>query len=99
MLIMLSIANFTGCAGDLVMFYSFLKIKDFKFFEYDNPIAFGLTTTENLKVKKLPGLKLFEEKNFKQTIDKKLSISKTSIIYFIAYYALVIIYFILDKFD
>ena len=84
-LMLLSIFNISGCAGDIIMFFAFLKIKNFKFFEYDNPMAFGVVTNENLENKKFIGLKRIEESNFKQTIDKKISISKTSIIFFAIY--------------
>ena len=84
-LTVLSIANLAGCSGDLIMFFAFLKIKDFEFFEYDNPLAFGIVTNENLENKRFPGLKMINEKKVKQTLDKKISISKTSIIFFIIY--------------
>lgn len=82
-LIDLSILNICGASADLAMFFDFLTIKDFKFFEYDNPIAFGITTKEDMTKRKLFGLKLIEENNFKQTIDKKVTISKSSIAFFI----------------
>ena len=73
------------------MFFAFLKIKDFEFFEYDNPMAFGLITKEKLDNKKLVGLKLYNEKNMTQTIDKKITISKTSAILILGYLLLLII--------
>ena len=88
---MLSIFNIAGCIGDLIMFYDFTKLGDLKFFEYDNPLAFGIITTENLDNKKLFGLQRIEEKNFSQTIDKKITISKTSVIVIILYYVIGII--------
>lgn len=91
LLILLSIANIAGCSGDLVMFFDFLKLKDFKFFEYDNPLAFGLISKENLNNKKLFGLKQIEENDFKQTVGKKITISKTSIIIIVIYTALCLI--------
>ncbi len=90
-LILLSISNITGCIGDLVMFYDFMKIKDFRFFEYDNPLAFGIVTNEDMSKIKMFGLKRIEEKNFKQTIDKKISVSKTSIIVFSIYFIMCLI--------
>ena len=90
-LIILSIANISGCAGDIIMFYNFLKIKNFKFFEYDDPTAFGLISKEELNKRKFIGLNLKEEKDFKQTIDKKISISKTTILMMIAYFTICII--------
>lgn len=90
-LLMLSIFNIAGCIGDLIMFYDFTKLGDLKFFEYDNPLAFGIITTENLDNKKLFGLQRIEEKDFSQTIDKKITISKTSVIVIILYYVIGII--------
>lgn len=86
-LVLLSIFNLAGCSGDIVMFIAFMKIKDFKFFEYDNPIGFGIITSENLENKKLFGLKPYKEENVTQTLDKKITVSKISIIFLIAYYA------------
>ena len=87
-LIMLSIANISGCIGDIIMFIDFLKLGKFKFFEYDNPMAFGIITDRNLENEKLFGLKRVEEDNFKQTVDKKISVSKKSIIIFLIYSAI-----------
>ena len=94
-LVILSIANLSGCIGDIMMFCAFLKIEDFKFFEYDNPMAFGLVTKENLDNKKFIGLKRIEEKTVKQTIDKKITISKTSIIILIIYFLICLVNFFL----
>lgn len=93
-LLILSIANISGCAGDLIMFFEFLKIKDFKFFEYDNPLAFGIVTTEDFSNKKMFALNKINEENFAQTIDKKVSVSKTSIIIILVY----VIFCILNMF-
>ena len=93
-LIFLSIANITGCSGDIIMFYHFLKIKKLQFFEYDNPMAFGIITEDNLDNKKLFGLKQIENEKTVQTIDKKVTISKKSIIYLIFYFILCLLNFI-----
>ena len=90
-LILLSIANISGCSGDLIMFFAFLKLKNFRFFEYDNPIAFGIVTEEDMENKKMYALKRIEENNFKQTIGKKITISKTSLVLSIIYLILCII--------
>lgn len=83
-LIALSIVNISGCAGDLIMFADFLRLKDFEYSEYDNPTAFGLYTSNDLSKKKLFGLKYVETSNQLEIKDlKKVSISKTSIIGFI----------------
>lgn len=84
LLIALSITNISGCAGDLIMFFDFLFLKDFEYSEYDNPIAFGLYTDRDLSKQKLIGLSYVETKNKLEINDlKKVSISKTSIICFI----------------
>ena len=90
-LILLSITNISGCTGDLIMFIDFYKFKDIKFFEYDNPLAFGIITNEDINNKKMYGLKRIEENNFEQTIDKKITISKTSIIFLVIYFILFLI--------
>ena len=84
-LIVLSALNLAGCSGDLIMFLDFLKLKNIKFFEYDNPLAFGLISNEDLKNKKMLGLKLIEENNTSQTIGNKLTVSKESILLLILY--------------
>ena len=56
-LVILSIFNISGCAGDLMMFLELAKIKNFEFSEYDNPVAFGLYSSEDLSKTKLKGLK------------------------------------------
>lgn len=84
LMISLSIVNISGCAGDLIMFFDFLGVKDFQYSEFDNPTAFALYGNEDLKKKKLFGLTYLEEaKNLKIKDLKKLTISKTSIIGFL----------------
>ncbi len=83
-LITLSIFNISGCSGDLMMFIGLLKIKDFEYSEYDNPLAFGLYTEEDLNQRKLFGLKYLGSKDSLEKSDlKKVSISKTSYAIFI----------------
>lgn len=93
-LVLLSIVNISGCSGDLIMFLAFLKLKKFKFFEYDNPMAFGITTKEDLENKKLFALKRIDEDDFKQTVDKKVSVSKTSIIILLLYAGICLLNFL-----
>lgn len=93
-LIFLSIANITGCSGDIIMFYHFLKIKKLQFFEYDNPMAFGIITGDNLDNKEFFGFKPIKEEKIVQTISKKITISKKSFIYLIIYFILCILMFI-----
>ena len=85
-LIWLSILNISGCSADLIMFLDLLKLKDFEYSEYDNPVAFGLYTSKNLSKAKLFGLKYIgETKALEKNNMKKISISKFSIITFIIF--------------
>ncbi len=85
-LIWLSILNISGCSADLIMFLDLLKLKDFEYSEYDNPMAFGLYTSEDLSKTKLFGLKYIgEAKSLEKNNMKKISISKFSIITFIIF--------------
>lgn len=93
-LMFLSIANITGCSGDIIMFYHFLKIKKLQFFEYDNPLAFGIITEDNLDNKELFGLKRRDDNKIIQTISPKITISKPSIIILIIYFILCLLNFI-----
>lgn len=92
LLIFLSIMNMGGSSGDLIMFRSLSRLKNFEFSEYDNPLAFGLYTAEDLSNKKLRGLKYIGSLDaLEKTVTKKITISKTSIIFFIIILALLII--------
>ena len=85
-LILLSIMNIAGCSGDLIMFYSLSKLKNYEYSEYDDPISFGLYTEEDLSKKKLPCLKYVGTKDELERNDlKKISVSKTSIAIIIIY--------------
>ena len=84
LLIALSIINISGCAGDLIMFLNFLRIKNFEYSEFDNPIAFALYSEKDLSKRKMFGLKYLDtKKELKREKLKKVTISKTSIIFFI----------------
>lgn len=91
-LILLSAMNISGCTGDFIMFYNLVKIPNFEFSEFDNPIAFGLYSNKDLSKLYLPGLSyLGKTDELERTIDKKIDISKISIIYLIIFIALGII--------
>lgn len=95
-LIILSIFNISGCSGDLLMFFNFIPLKNFEYAEYDNPVAFGLYSSDDLSKKKLIGLKYVgTEDKLNQTVDKKVDISKASIIYFVATVVLAIVSLVL----
>ncbi len=87
-LIILSIINISGAAGDLMMFAFFLKQKDdieFKELGYSSP--FVLRTSDNLAEKKFLGIKSIKEvtdsKETKEDPEKKLTITKPSWIFII----------------
>lgn len=83
-LIALSVINISGCAGDLVMFFNFLKLKTFEYSEFDNPTAFGLYSESDLSKEKFVGLDFIETANNLKIKDlRKVTISKVSIVYFI----------------
>lgn len=85
-LVWLSILNISGCSADLIMFLDLLKLKDFEYSEYDNPMAFGLYTNKDLSKTKLFGLKYIgEAKALEKNNMEKVSISKFSIITFIIF--------------
>lgn len=94
-LLLLSIINIAGCIGDIIMFMDFLTIKKFRFFEYDNPMAFGIITDENMENRKLFGIKRIEEKEVIQTVDKKVTVSKSSIIIILFFVVICLINMIL----
>ena len=91
-LIILSLFNISGCTGDLIMFYHLLKLKDYEFSEYNDPIAFGLYTDKDLSNIKMLGLDYVEKcENLKRDDLRKIVINKKSIIIFIIYYLICIL--------
>ncbi len=94
-LIILSMINISGCAGDLVMFFDFLSLKNMMYSEYDNPLAFGLYTTEDLSHKHFFGLRYLETtKDLSKTITKKVVISNISLIIILILFFLGILNFL-----
>lgn len=84
-LVFLSMLNISGCAGDLIVFFFFLKRnKDLLFKEIGDTTTFFIETKEDLKNKKFIGLKLdkeIEDENIlKDDLNKKINISKFSAI-------------------
>ena len=68
------------------MFFDLIKIKNFEYSEYDNPLAFGIYTDEDLSDKKLFGLKYIGSKMDLEKNDfKKLSVSKVSLIFLLMF--------------
>ena len=86
-LVILSLSNIAGCSGDLVMFYHLIKLNNYEFSEYNDPIAFGLYTNDDFSKLKLFGLNYVTKKNKLERDDlKKIRISGSSIILFILFY-------------
>ena len=89
LLVILSLVNITGCSGDLVMFYHLLKLKNFEFSEYNDPMAFALYTSEDFSKLKLFGLDFVEKTTKIDRSDlRKIVISKISIIILVVFYIL-----------
>ena len=83
-LVVLSVLNISGCTGDFIMFYDLVKLKDFEFSEFDNPIAFALYSKEDLSKVNLIGLKYLGNTDKLERNDlKKIRISNLSIICFL----------------
>ena len=62
----------------------FLPLKNFEYSEFDDPTSFGLYSNEDLSKKKLFGLKYVDSTTKLDIRDfKKVTISKSSIIYFV----------------
>lgn len=86
-LILLSLFNIVGCIGDLVMFFSFLKLSDFNYLDLDDCTSFVLISKNDLSRCKLFGLNLTEIGNFsdlnRASDYKKITVSKLSGLIFI----------------
>ncbi len=86
LLIILSAANISGAAGDLIMFFDFIKLdNDITYIEPSEGTTFYLMSN-NLKNKKLFGLKFEEEGEYNSSMfnnsTKKIDITKSSYIIF-----------------
>lgn len=88
LLVLLSVFNISGASADLIMFLDFIKLdKDITYIEPGDGTSFYLMA-DNLKNKKLFGLVLEEEGEYKEDMFKDrnykiFDISKTSIIVFV----------------
>lgn len=91
LLIILSLANISGCSGDLIMFYHLRKLNNYEYSEYDDPTSFGIYTEEDLSKKKMIGLDYIGKKDkLKRNYLEKIEFSKSSIIILIIYYILTV---------
>lgn len=81
-LIILSLLNISGCAGDIAMFISFIKLPSFSYLDVDDCTGFVLISDNDLSKYKLFGLDLVESGNYskleKSSNYKKFTISKLS---------------------
>lgn len=96
LLILLSLANISGCSGDLVMFYHLRRLDNFEFSEYDDPTSFGLYTKNDLSNVKMFGLDYVDSKSkLERNNSQKIIISKMSIIILLLFYALIVLSIVL----
>ena len=80
LLLMLSIFNLSGCAGDLVMFSFISRLpKDIEFSELDDSISFAIYTDKDISKYKHFGIKYISENDTIERKDfEKIKISKAS---------------------
>lgn len=85
-LIILSLLNIAGCAGDIAMIVSFIKLPDFSYLDLDDCTGFVLVSKSDLSKYKLFGMDLIESGSYsklgKASNYKKFTISKLSWIVF-----------------
>lgn len=81
-LLLLAIANLSGCAGDILMFIYISRLnKNIEYSEFDNPTRFAIYADYDVSKTKHLGLKYIEEIDLLKKEDlTRLSISKGSII-------------------
>lgn len=81
-LVILSFFNIAGCAGDLAMFFSFLRLPSFDYCDLDDCTGFILVSDNDLSKYKLFGLNLIESGDYSSSIKasdyRKFTISKLS---------------------
>lgn len=90
LLALLSIINISGASMDLAMFYYISKLKDVTYSESGEPDEFVLISSEDLTKKKSLFLKIVNVKDYKKSDyefpkQKKIDITKGSIIMIIAF--------------
>ena len=97
-LIILSLLNIAGCAGDISMIISFIKLPDFSYLDLDDCTGFVLVSENDLSKYKLFGVDLIESDSYtklgKASNYKKITISKLSwIVFGILLFALLVTFF------
>jgi hypothetical protein len=85
-LIILSLLNIAGCAGDIAMTLAFIKLPQFSYLDLDDCTGFVLVSDNDLSKYKLFGLDLVESGSFsklgKASDYKKFTVSKLSWVVF-----------------
>ena len=80
------------------MYYHLVKLKNYEFSEFDNPMSFALHTNEDLSKKKMKGLKFVEVKDkLEITTKDRLTITPTSWIFMILLLVGGIMYLLIGK--
>lgn len=85
-LIILSLFNIAGCAGDLAMFFSFIRLPNFSYIDLDDCTGFVLISDNDLSAYRLFGMSLVESGSYSDLGSandfRKFTISKLSWIIF-----------------
>ena len=84
-LVLLSIINISGASMDLAMFFYISKLKEVTYSESGEPDEFVLISSEDLTKKKSIFLNIVNVKDYKKSdyefkVDKKIDVTRTSII-------------------
>lgn len=97
MLFLLSVSNIVGCIGDIIMFIFIVRLnKDVKFSECNDSTSFAIKSDKDISDIKPFGLKyLGIKKELDRKMDKKINISKLSLI-FILFIILSLIYILIN---
>jgi len=86
-LIILSLFNIAGCAGDIAMFLSFLRLPSFSYIDLDDCTGYVLVSEYDLSRFKLFGMNLVESGQYSDSLRardfRKFTISKLSYVVFL----------------
>lgn len=97
-LIILSLFNIAGCAGDIAMFLSFLRLPSFSYIDLDDCTGYVLVSEYDLSNYRLFGMNLVESGKYNDSMRtkdfRKFTISKLSYVVFL----IVIILFVFFNF-
>lgn len=101
-LILLSILNISGAAGNLVMFFAILRMpKAIRYLDRDDPTSFVIVSPESLPCKKYFGLQLIGEGPYDPnqqvaTNYQKLVLSNSSVYFLLGYFILIGLMFLVS---